>query len=67
MAGVCVFDIIISKLGHYLEPGLIVLLEIDKDLEERFYYTILLLKLTVSLRVEQNKKFPFDVDKVAEQ
>ena len=59
--------IIISKLGHWFKLASIILLEIDKDSEIRFYCAFLSLSLTVSLKMKYDKKPSFDGKQVAEQ
>ena len=67
MAGAQVFCIVISKLGHQLEPGPVILLKVHKGSKVRFYGAVLLLNLTVGLKVKRNRKPPFNAKKVAEQ
>ena len=67
MTGFCVFGIIINKLGHWEEPGPIVLLEIDKRLEVDFYNTVLSFALAVSLRMEGDEKPTLDIKEVSER
>ena len=64
---VCIFGIIVKKLGYWYKLGPIVLLEIDKNLEVRWHYAVLLLSLTVSLRVKYGRKPTFDAKKEEEQ
>ena len=51
MAGASTFGIIIDKLCYKKKLCPIILLEIDKNLEVSFYYTILSLNLAVRLWV----------------
>ena len=53
MAGAGIFGIIICKPSHCLQPGPIVLLEVDKRLEIGLHFAVLLLYLAVSLRVKR--------------
>lgn len=54
------------KLGYEQKLSSIIILKVIKDLETSFYYTILMLGLTVDLWVKSNQKFPLDIKKVAE-
>ena len=65
MAGARILGIIISKFGHWQEPSLIVLLEVDKCLEVGFHYMILLFCLTVCLQVKDGGESPLDIKEVA--
>lgn len=46
---ICIFVIIISKLGYKQEFHLVILLEVDKDSEVGFYYAVLSFVLAVNL------------------
>ena len=48
----CNLEIIISKLGHWQESSLVILLEVDKRSEVGFYDAILPVGLPVSLRIK---------------
>ena len=52
VAGVYIFGIVISKLGHRQEPGPIVLFEINKGLEVGIHGAVLPLCLAVRLQVK---------------
>ena len=67
MASAQVLRVVVSKFGHWYEPGLVILLKVHKSLEVCLYRTILSLSLTVNLKVESGKKPPFNAEKVAEQ
>ena len=56
MANARIFGIIISIFGHWQEPSLIILLEIDKSSEIGYYGTDLPFGLAVSLRMEGGEK-----------
>ena len=64
---VCILSIIVSKLGYWYKPGLLVLFKINKDSEIQFYCTVLSLSLIVSLRVKSGKKSLFDIKKIAKR
>lgn len=57
-------NIIIYKLYYKWEFNLVILLEIDKNSKIRFYKTILLLSLTISLKVESDEKFLLNTKEV---
>ena len=44
-----------------------ILFKIDKSSEVRFYYTILLSSLSVSLGIKRDRKSLFDAEEVAKQ
>ena len=67
MASTCILSVVVRKLSYWKEPGLIVLLKVDEDLEVRFYYTILLFCLVVCLQVKGGGEPLLDAKKVAEQ
>ena len=67
MTGAYVLGIIVGKFSSQQELGLIILLKIEKDLEVRFYYAILSLSVTVSVRMERIEKPPFNAKKIAER
>ena len=67
MAGACIFGIVVCNLSYWEEPSLIVLLEIDKNLEVCFHYTILLFCLVIRLRVKDVGEPPLDAKKVAKR
>ena len=67
MTGARVIDIIIRELGYCEEPGLIVLLEIDKSLEVGFHGTVLPFGLAVGLRIEGGEKPTLHAEEVAER
>ena len=65
IANANIFGIIISKLYHKKKLYLIILLEINKNLEISFYYTILPFNLAVNLYVEGDDKFLLDAKEIA--
>lgn len=67
VASARVFDIIIDKFNYWKELYPVILLEVDKKTEVGFYYTIVPLSLTVSLRVEDNGKSLLNTQKVAQK
>lgn len=56
-----------NNVGHWQEPGPIILLEIDEGLKVGFHYAILSFGLAISLKVKSGKKFLFNFEKIAEQ
>ena len=64
MASIDIFGIIVNKLHNKKKLYLIILLEVDKNLEIGFYYTILPLNLAIYLWVENGGKFLFNVKKI---
>ena len=67
MASAYILSIVISKVGHRQESSLVILLEVDKRLEIRFYRTILTFCLAVCLQVKGGGESPLDAEEVAEQ
>ena len=65
VAGAGIFDIVVSKLHYKKKPCPIILLEVDKDSEIGFYYTILSLSLAIRLRVESGRESPLDAEEIA--
>ena len=57
MTGASVLGIVVGKLRHGKKPCQIILLEVDKNLEVGFHYTILPLGLPVCLGIESGKEF----------
>ena len=62
-----VFCVIVIKLSYREMPGPVIMLEVYKGLELRFYGIVLFLSLIVSLREKSDRKPPFNTKKVAEQ
>lgn len=48
------------------KPCLIILLSIDKNLEKKFYYTILTFGLFIKLRIENYQEFLVNIKKLIE-
>lgn len=67
VAGAYILGIVIDKLGYKQKPSPIVLLKIDKNLEIRFYYTILMFYLPICLKIKSGGELPFNAKKVAKQ
>ena len=63
VAGASILGIIIGKLCHGKKPCPIILLEVDKNLEVGFHYTILPLNLAVCLQVESGGEFLLNAKK----
>ena len=59
-----IFKIIISKFCYEKKLYLIILIEVDKNLEIGFYYTILPFNLAIYLQVKGNGKSLFDAKKI---
>ena len=66
MTAACISNIIVNQLGYSSEPGPIILLKINKGSKVCFYYTVLLLSLTVRLRLQYGSKPSFDAKEVVE-
>ena len=49
VAGASILGIVVGKLRYGKKPYLIILLEVEKDLEEGFYHTILPFSLAIHL------------------
>lgn len=64
MANVCVLGIVISKLDDEQKPSLVILFKIDKNLEVRFYYTILTFYLAVCLQIKGVRDLLFNIKKI---
>lgn len=62
---VCIFSIIISKLGYWKEFYPSILFIVDKNLELGFHHTILFFGLAVSLFVKYDKKSLLDTKEIA--
>lgn len=60
VAGIGVFCIIIDKFSYWKKPYQVILLEVDKNLDVGFYFTVLSFSLIISLRIKGGKKFLFD-------
>ena len=60
----CIFCIVISKLGHWQEPCLIVLFKIDKGSKVNLHGTVLLFRLAVGLGVESCRKLLLDLEEI---
>ena len=60
---ISVFSIIIYKFSYKLKLCLVILPKIDKNLEIKFYYTVLIFNLFVSSRVKQKKKLLLNLKK----
>lgn len=54
-----VFDIIIYKICHLQKSSLVILLNISKNSKLYYYYNILLICLSVSLKVKHDQYFIF--------
>ena len=67
IAGACVFSIIINKLSYWQEPYLIIPFEVNKSLKISFIYIIQSFGLAFYLKIEGNKKFLFEIKKIAQQ
>ena len=67
MANICVFGIIISKLGHRQKLCPIILLKINEGSEVGFYDTVLLFGLAISLQIEGGEKPMLNTKKIAKQ
>lgn len=67
MVNVCIFSIVISKLGYGQEPSSIILLKINKGSKISLYSAILLLRLAVDLQIKGGEKFLFNVKKIIKQ
>ena len=65
VAGADILSIVIGKFCHGKKLYLIILLEVDKNLEAGFYYTILLFSLTVYLRIKGSRESLLDAKKIA--
>ena len=61
MAIASILVIIIGKFCRTKKLYLIILLKVDKNLEISFYYSILLLILAISLQIERDKEFLFNI------
>ena len=61
---ITIFNIIILKLSYWQEFYLVILLKNYKNSEMCFYFTIIIFGLLISLKVESNKKFLFNFEKV---
>lgn len=57
MASIGFFCIIISKFSHLKLPRLVILFVVDKNLEIRYYCTILTFFLAVYLEIKDDEKF----------
>ncbi len=64
MASTRIFYIIVGKFNYWEEPGLIILLVIDKSSKINFYHTILSLGFAINLMIKGNKKCLLDFQKV---
>ena len=67
VTGSAVLCIVISKLGYWQKPSLVILFEVDKSSEERLHGGVLPLGLPVYLRMEGSKKPLLDAKEVAER
>ena len=67
ITGVCIFGIIICKLGYWLKPSLIVLFKADKTSKIGLYCTILVFCLPVGLKMKCGRELSLDTKKVEEQ
>ena len=65
MANAGILSIIIGEFCYKKKPYSIILLEVDKDLEVGFHYTILSFNLAVRLRMEGSEKSPLDAKEIA--
>lgn len=50
----------ISKYSYQQKPSLVILFDIEKNPKKSFYYTFLLLDLTIHLKKKGGKKLLFD-------
>lgn len=66
MTDTYIFGIIVYKLGHWQEPGPIILLKIYKGLEVDLYYTVITFCLFVNLGVECYGKLLLDAKEIVE-
>lgn len=55
-----IFNIIMYKFRYQQKPGIIVIIEINKDSEIRSYYAILFFNLAITLWIKYCKKPAFD-------
>ncbi len=67
MAGAYILSIVVCKLGHWQEPCLVILLEVDKGLKIGLYCAILMFRQTISLGVQRRGEPSLDAKKIAEQ
>ena len=64
---ISILGVVIGKLRYWEKWCLIILLQIYKNIKVSFHSTVLLLRLTVSLRVECGGKFSLNAEEVTEQ
>ena len=67
VTGAYVFCIVISKLGHWQELSLVILLEVDKVLEIHFHSAVLPLGLPICLQIKGGRNPSLVAEEVAEQ
>lgn len=67
MTNTRIFSIILSKFGHWSELCLVILLKFNQSLRISFYYIILVLCLTDSLRIKSGGERLLNVKKIAKQ
>lgn len=60
-----IFPTIMGKFCHLQEPCLVMILIVDRNLDECFHYAILIFCLYISLEVESGRQLLFHVLKVA--
>lgn len=66
ISNISFFSIIIYKFSNWQKFYKIILLKVNKDLELYFYYTILILDFSISLRIKNSEKLILDSKKVLE-
>lgn len=57
MTGIYVLSIVIYKAGYWQKFFLIILIKLNKRLKIQFYCIHLSFSLTISLKIEYNKKY----------
>ena len=65
VAGISIFGIIIGKFCYKKKPYLVIIFKIDKGLKVGFYYTILLLGLTVCLWIKGSRESLLNAKEIA--
>ena len=65
--GVCIFGVVVQKLGHRQESCPVILFEVDKDSKVCLHRAVLLFRLPVCLRVKRDGELSLNTKEVAKR